>query len=62
MIVRFIFVKYFQYITMTAESTHRNVLIAMDGSEYSDYAFDCKFFQWIFLLLSGVGDLTSDHF
>ena len=28
---------------MTAESTHRNVLIAMDGSEYSDYAFDCKF-------------------
>ena len=42
-IVGFKFVECSQEIAMTAERTHRNVCIAMDGSEYSDYAFDCKF-------------------
>jgi hypothetical protein len=27
----------------TEGAKERTVVIAMDGSEYSDYAFDCKF-------------------
>ena len=41
---------------MAAEGNCRNVLIAMDGSEYSDYAFDCKFhLEFIGRQIMGVG-------
>ena len=33
---------------MAESAKERIVLIAMDGSEYSDYAFDCKLF-YVFL-------------
>ena len=28
---------------MATEGKERTVLIAMDGSDYSEYAFDCEF-------------------
>ena len=34
---------------MTEED--RVVVIGMDGSEYSDYAFECKFSNWIIAVI-----------
>lgn len=38
-----VFIFSFDTLSMAEAEDERVVLIAMDGSEYSDYAFECKF-------------------